>query len=424
MYDVIRAEGRTACTMCVISILGCSVCGAESRPDTDLIIPGTSFGPVLRGIVQSYHAVHVVEADIRTLPEDLHDAKFSEGAISNCVSVVAAHLDTPPVCLPLGEPITCMDTSREYLSPIKPPPADTSEYGRQDAALSCRSNTWTSFVSQPQMVQILERASMDPWVATDETTNHISGDDVFTLVSNTVHTTLTRTVPHKTADALCQTHRWMEYRPGMRDGTTGFGWHRARRSRCNVHICRKSEDFAMQNGMGSPEYMRHTMLGEIYHDAKKIIKKIELRAGGPIRCASRLSIIDKIPGLAEYVCNSKAQLTDRINMIIESFPKDGFTTTLLNARDDMFNPLYVPGMALQNNDTERIIRDDVVPDRRRYRFPSKKVAYNHSIIRSFAATCRKNNISPFKASINLGTNRRFDIFNIGIPPPIFAGGAS
>ena len=29
-------------------------------------------------------------------------------------------------------------------------------------------------MTQPPMVRIVERATMDPWVATDETTNHIS----------------------------------------------------------------------------------------------------------------------------------------------------------------------------------------------------------------------------------------------------------
>ena len=48
---------------------------------------------------------------------------------------------------------------------------------------------------------------------------------------------------------------------------------------------------------------------------------------------------------------------------------------------------------------------------------------NHAIIRSFAATCRRNGISPFMALVKIGENPRFDAFNAGIPPPILGEGA-
>ena len=419
-YDVDRREGRVVCAMYVVRILGCGVCGATNWPDTDLVIPGTSFGPTLRRIVQAYHEAHVVEPDMKNLLKDLEGADFSKGAISNCVSAIAARLDAPPVCMPAEEPIRICDDLAECRSPASPPPASNTDFGVQDAALTRRSNAWSSFMTQPVMVQVRERASMDPWASTDESPNHIGGEDVQSLVSLTTHTAMIHIAPRRDADNLRRKHDWMIHRHGMRDGTKGFEWCLGACCRCCVHISRKSEDFAMKNGIGSPEYIRHIMLQEIYRDLKRIGKEVERRAGGPVRCASQLGIIHRVPGLAGYVRTAQAGIIDRLNMLMESFPGDGLTTTIRNARYDMVRPAEVPGMLFQNNPTEGAIRDDVVPDKRRYRFPNEKAAQNHSAIRSYTATCRRNGTSPFDASVGMGRDRRFDIFNVGIPPPIFA----
>ena len=123
-YDVDRRKGCTICVMYVYKVCECGVCGAECMPDAELKIPGTSFGPVLRGIIQSYHDAHVSEEDMRTLLADLENAHFSVGAISNCIKAMADHLNAPPICIPYEEPIVMPDNPlREYRSPIRPPHA-------------------------------------------------------------------------------------------------------------------------------------------------------------------------------------------------------------------------------------------------------------------------------------------------------------
>ena len=293
----------------------------------------------------------------------------------------------------------------------------------QDAALTRHSSLWTSFVAQPIMVRVVERASVDPWAATDETANHIGSEDAFTLVSETLHTTMIRTVWNKDAKTLRHAHGWMGTGPAMRDGATGFEWHKGKLTRCGVHILRKSEDLAMAYGVGSPEYVRHTMLQELYGDAKYAGREVERRAGGPVRCAGRPDAIFRVPGLDGFVRSSMERLTDRLDMITDSFPPDGLTTTLRNARDDSYNALEVPGMSFHNNHVEGTVRDCVVPGRRRCRFLNERAACNHSVIRSFAATCRKNGVSPYRATVHMAEDMRWDVFNSGMPPPIPGRGA-
>ena len=196
-------------------------------------------------------------------------------------------------------------------------------------------------------------------------------------------------------------------------------------TRCIVHILRKSEDFAMANGVGSAEHTRHTMLQGLYHDAKEAGMEVERRAGGPVRCASQLGIDTQgaRPGRVRTQ-SSKARLTDRLDMITDVVPaRRPHHHPMQNARDDSYNALEVPGMPFHNNGVEGTIRDCVVPDRRRCRFLNERAAYNHSMIRSFAATCRKNGISPYRATVMMAEDARWSIFNSGIPPPIFCRGA-
>lgn len=116
-------------------------------------------------------------------------------------------------------------------------------------------------------------------------------------------------------------------------------------------------------GVGGSEYTRHAMMQDLYYDAEAGIETG--RRAGEVH---QLGIIRGVPGLAEFVHSNKARLTGRLDMIVESFPHDGLTATLYNARDDSYNALEVPGMVLQNNGVEGTIRDCVVPDRNRGRF--------------------------------------------------------
>ena len=81
-------------------------------------------------------------------------------------------------------------------------------------------------------------------------------------------------------------------------------------------------------------------------------------------------------------------------------------------------------MSLENNGTERTIRDKLVIDRRRAIFPNWRAARNFSILRTFAATCEKNGISAYQAHQQDGARPPRDIFTDGIPPPISGGGAA
>ena len=210
----------------------------------------------------------------------------------------------------------------------------------------------------------------------------------------------------------------------MRDGAGGFGRCRELLQGCLIHILRKSEHYAMKRGPDSDERLRHRMLKALHYDIKETAREIVRRAGGSVRCASGLDIVSRVPGLSAFVENQIAQFSGRLRMIIESVPADGAATTLNNAFGDFVNALRYPGMPLHNNDTELIIRRYVIAGRRsKGPFPNWRAAYN-SILQSFAATCEKNGITSYRATLEMAKDPSWDIFTSGVPPPILAGGAA
>lgn len=108
-------------------------------------------------------------------------------------------------------------------------------------------------------------------------------------------------------------------------------------------------------------------------------------------------------------------------MIMGSFPPDGFTTTLENALPYAFNSVYVPGTWGNDNGGEGMVRVYVVPDGNKRRFPNEKAAYNHSTLKTFTATRRKNGVSAYGAAGNVAEDAGWSVFNSGMPPPWASG---
>lgn len=427
IVDLGEARREKVTRMYVIEAGLCPGCGTLTVALTDAI-PGTSFGPRLRAHVHTYRDGHATGGDIREFLRGLEGITLSDGAISACISAISKNLDGPVLAMPEEEPVAIDDGDlRTHRSPLPPSRMagrqGGTEYGRLDAILTQRSTLWTSFMPQPVMVRIVERASMDPYAGTDETGNRVGSDGVQTSVAETPHTTQIRIIPHRDAATLQHIWGWMANRPAMRDGTTGYEWHTGEaggsRSRCWVHVLRDAEESAMENGLGSPQHARHQALLATYRDARDVREAIIERAGGPLTCASQLGRVGRVSELAAYIDRQTRRLEGRISGILEKYPDDAVATTIRNALPDLLTALRVPGMDLHNNGLEQTIRDRVVVDRRRVAYPDMKGAYNFSVMRTVSATCRKNGVGICRATAMLAEDPGWDIFNSGIPPPVF-----
>ena len=92
---------------------------------------------------------------------------------------MADHIDGDVLAISDEEPIILDPVDlRGYSSPAAPPSGMTpdTEFYRQDALFTQRSNLRTSFQPQPAMVRIVERASMNPYVRTDESGHRVGSE--------------------------------------------------------------------------------------------------------------------------------------------------------------------------------------------------------------------------------------------------------
>ena len=423
VYELAPVRMEILTFLYVIRVGRCRMCGTLTAPHTDCI-RGTSFGPLLRAHIHAYRDGHATVGDIVAYLRDIEGAVFSEGAVSACISAIARDEDGQVPAAPLEEPVRLGETLRGYRSPLEPREPDDTDHALIDAALTQRSNLWTSSLPLPLMAQIAERQTMDPHFRTDESGNWADGGPVQTSVLETDRTTSISIIRHRDAETLYRRWGHMKDRPAMRDGTKGYEWHKERASvsRCNVHLLRDAEGEAMRHDMGSPQYVRHRDMREMYRDADHIREEAVRRAGGTLACASELDIIKRVPGLEEYVERHIRRLTGRVEEIIGAGPDDSVATTVLNALPDMFNAIRYPGELLNNNGIERTIRDSIVPDRNRVRYPDMVGAYNFSVMRTVSATCKKNGTTAFEAVLCRARDPGWNLFNRDRPPPIFAGG--
>ena len=274
---------------------------------------------------------------------------------------------------------------------------------------------------QPPMVCIIEWASMDPYAGTDETTVSVGGVSMRVLLAHTLHTVTLRVVEHADSKTAYLYMDWSRYRPAMRDGTAIYTWHEGLKARCMVHPYRRIEDPAMDAGFDTIEYERYIMFRGHYHKTKEMAAEITEMAGGPITSASQLGIICKDPILCKKAEAAIAELQEEARQISDMID-DSAARYLRNAIPYTYNSLLIPGMPIHNNGVERGVCTDTTPFKHFNRLPDQKAAYNHSVLRSYYATCKKNNISVCDATILSSIDPRWSIFTSGIPPPPSSAG--
>lgn len=269
---------------------------------------------------------------------------------------MASEINADVICMPQEAPVVISkDDERPWRSPLKPCCGDglaaddgddenVSAYYRNDALIASYSTVWTSSAVQPPAVRIMDAASMDAYVIPDETTHQVGIQSVQALVVVTEHTVQTKIVEHKYAEIVQQFLAWATYRLIIRDGFSGYRWHRAQHQRCHVHVLRKVEDPAIDTSMDSDQYVRYMLMREIYREAKQAAAEITEAAGGPMRSACDLDLV-KRKGLSEQVAAKTAKLTDKLYMAADIID-DEAATTMKNAAPYMFTALGYAGAPL------------------------------------------------------------------------------
>ena len=189
---------------------------------------------------------------------------------------------------------------------------------------------------------------------------------------------------NRSSTVLTEHFDWLRGKPTVCDGMPGYPSALTDIiQRCFVHLLRKAEELAVKSGDPADE-ARYDMMLELYEDAKGI------------------------KALAPF---TRMDLSRRAHGIVTSYEDGKVRTHLLNALPDMFTFLSYPGMPPHNNDTERAIRDGIIPQRNsRHKTMNARGRKTLSMLLTFALTCAKQDVSPGRGLLECLLDPDWDLF--------------
>ena len=189
---------------------------------------------------------------------------------------------------------------------------------------------------------------------------------------------------NRSSTVLTEHFDWLRGKPTVCDGMPGYPSALTDIiQRCFVHLLRKAEELAVSNEDPADE-ARYDMMLELYEDAKRI------------------------KALAPF---THMDLSQRAHGIVTSYEDGKVRTHLLNALPDMFTFLSYPGMPPHNNDTERAIRDGIIPQRNsRHKTMNARGRKTLSMLLTFALTCAKQDVSPGRGLLECLLDPGWDLF--------------
>ena len=189
---------------------------------------------------------------------------------------------------------------------------------------------------------------------------------------------------NRSSTVLTEHFDWLRGKPTVCDGMPGYPSALTDIiQRCFVHLLRKAEELAVKSGDPADE-ARYDMMLELYEDAKGI------------------------KALAPF---TRMDLSRRAHGIVTSYEDGKVRTHLLNALPDMFTFLSYPGMPPHNNDTERAIRDGIIPQRNsRHKTMNARGRKTLSMLLTFALTCAKQDVSPGRGLLECLLDSDWDLF--------------
>ena len=189
---------------------------------------------------------------------------------------------------------------------------------------------------------------------------------------------------NRSSTVLTEHFDWLRGKPTVCDGMPGYPSALTDIiQRCFVHLLRKAEELAVSNEDPADE-ARYDMMLELYEDAKRI------------------------KALAPF---THMDLSQRAHGIVTSYEDGKVRTHLLNALPDMFTFLSYPGMPPHNNDTERAIRDGIIPQRNsRHKTMNARGRKTLSVLLTFALTCARQDVSPGRGLLECLLDPGWDLF--------------
>ncbi len=269
---------------------------------------------------------------------------------------------------------------------------DIAEYFQYMFGFKMAPNTVTAArhavaeaIQQDMIQRIQSFIAGRPWIQMDETGfKRGDGHMGYVWVLNCEGACFVVFADSRSSEVLHTHFGWLDPKtPIVVDGLAQYKMFFEIIQRCWRHLLAYAEKLAVRMPEGDNE-KRYDLLLEFYRK------------------------IDKIKTLAPL---TYMELSREAYKIISPYEDDHVCAHMQNAMPNMFTCLAHRGMPLHNNDTERCIRDGIIPQRNaRHKIVTDGGRKTASALLTFSMTCRKQNIHPAGGLLEYLRNPDWNVF--------------
>ena len=262
-----------------------------------------------------------------------------------------------------------------------------------------------------------EFLTMAPYIWADESKTTVAGSWCHSVVAVAPNVVMITVLSHKNIPAINILFSGMQNRLVVHDRIQIYNGFSGKHQECWVHLIRQFLAVAMRHGIGTPEYDHLIIIRGLFKRAKTLAELIADLFGAPRNAAEMSGCRNRLlRNWDEFEAEYKSILA-ALRALADDIGDKQPATYLNNMMPRILTALQFPGAPLHNNAAELSNRWFVVRFRNVFvALPCRRAAKNFGTLVTFAATCRKNGLSPYKAILN--ASRDVDIFRAGLPPPI------
>ena len=298
-------------------------------------------------------------------------------------------------------------------------PYGQTPQGTTDARLTRSATSYPGSHTLSFIEWCREWATVAPYLGVDETKTIVAGKWCHSIVVSSPKVVMITVRPRKNARAVNWLFGGMGHVCVVHDRIAIYNGFVGMHQECWAHLIRRFLEPAKKCDVGSPEYDRYVVIKRLYRRATYLAKCVASSLGVPSNAAEMAACRHRLERVWRAFETEYHSIVDGLLGLVRDLdgrePGGYLGRMLPRALTFVKNP-GTPGT---NNTTEGAIRWNAIRPRHVFgALPNWRAARNFGVVQTFAATCRKNGVSPYHAVLAQGRDPDWDAFQSGAHPPI------
>ena len=299
-------------------------------------------------------------------------------------------------------------------------PHGRTPQGVTDRWLTCETTSYPGSHVLSFLERCRERLTMEPRMGIDETKEIVDGTWCHAIVAVSPKVVMVAVRPRKNTKTINWLFGGMLHVCVVHDRIAIYNGFAGMHQECWAHLIRRFRKLAEKYKTGSPEYDRYVVIKALYKRAKDLADRVAEFLGVPTNAAEMAACQHKLESIWHVFEPEYDSIMAGLKGLVKDLDGQEPGKYLENMLHRALTFVKCPGTPGTNNETEGGIRWNAIRPRHVFgALPNWRAARNFSIIQTFAATCKKNGVSPYHAVLARGLDPDWDVFTSKAHPPIF-----